>query len=98
MIGPTPESTAELKRERAGIRLDQGADHPFDAPDDWDGRHEPPPKARDWSHAAARGVIADLCDRRAIKWGFADIDEDVRAEIVSSLAEIILLAHKESGS
>lgn len=46
----------------------------------------------DWAHKAARGVIADLCDRRGIKWGFNDVDEDVRVEIVESLAEIIRVA------
>jgi hypothetical protein len=52
--------------------------------------------SKDWAHAAARGVIADLADRRGIKNGFYDVDEDIREEIVASLAEIIRLAHKES--
>lgn len=50
---------------------------------------------KDWAHAAARGVVADLQGRRAIKWGFDDIDEEIRAEIVASLAAIIRLAHQE---
>lgn len=68
---------------------------PYDAPDKWwnsDG--ENPPVATDWAHLAARAVIINLQDRRGIKRGFEDIDEDVRREIVESLAEIIRLAHQ----
>ena len=70
--------------------LTSGARFPFDAPDAWwrgsNGERLPP---KDWAHAAARGVIADLCDRRDIKRGFENIDESIRQEIVESLAEII---------
>ena len=38
---------------------------------------------------AAQAVISDLTSRRAIKWGFNNIDEDVRVEIVQSLTEVI---------
>lgn len=72
--------------------LDHGATFPFDAPDSWweDGySHLPPPAAADWAIAAARGVIANLQDRRSIKHGFDEIDEDVRSELVASLAAII---------
>lgn len=48
----------------------------------------------DWSHQAARGVLADLQDRDGIKHGFHDVDVDIRIEIVDTLAAIIELAHK----
>lgn len=48
-----------------------------------------PPPPTDWAHAAARGVLADLLDRKGIKHGFTDVEEDTRVEIVQSLAEII---------
>jgi hypothetical protein len=36
--------------------------------------------------------MADLGDRKTIKYVLDDIDEDVRAELVESLAEIIRAA------
>lgn len=72
--------------------LEHGAKYPFDASDSWweDGYlYLVPPVAPDWSVAAARGVIANLEDRRSIKQGFAEVDEDVRVEIVATLAAII---------
>lgn len=70
--------------------LSLGAMFPFEAPDAWwkEGGL-PPPAAADWAVAAARGVLANLQDRRSIKQGFIEIDEDVRTEIVASLAAII---------
>lgn len=73
--------------------LDHGARFPYDAPDEWwrDADSEPP-AATDWAHAAARGILRDLNDRRGIKQGFRVVDEDVRAEIVQSVADIIRAA------
>lgn len=51
----------------------------------------------DWAHSAARGVIYDLGDRRGIKHALADVDVDVRQEIVATLAEIIRVAHETAG-
>jgi len=74
-------------------RLAHGDEFPYDAPDEWwRATGGDPPAPRSWAHRAARGVIADLQDRRGIKWSFDDIDEDTRAEVVESLAEIIRLA------
>lgn len=78
----------------AEITLRRGSEFPYDAPDAWwhtEGVAVPPP-ATDWAHAAARGVLADLTDRRGIKHGFEGIDELVRVEIVESLAAIIRAA------
>lgn len=74
-------------------RLEQGARYPYDATDNWwkDAGVAAPPAA-DWAHHAARGIMADLTDRRGIKYSFDNIDEDVRIEIVTSLAEIIRIA------
>ncbi len=83
----------------AQTRLEQGALYPYDAPDSWwksAGTAATP--AADWAHYAARGILADLTDRRGIKHGFDDIDEDVRIEMVASLAEIIRSAAQERQS
>lgn len=71
-------------------RIVNGNAFPFDAPDEWwagDGRNPPPPV--DKAHATARGIIAELQDRRGIKLGFIDLDDEIRIEIVEKLAEII---------
>lgn len=75
-------------------RLELGNKFPFDASDEWQSEMGPPPPPLDWAHSAARGVIADLTDRLGIKNGFNGIDEDVRVEIIESLAEIIRQAEE----
>jgi hypothetical protein len=73
-----------------------GNQYPYDAPDGWredDDAVPPPPK--DWAHSAARGIIADLCDRRGTKQEFRGISEEVRADIVESLAAIIRVSYEE---
>ena len=88
----TPEQIAEHTLKR-------GSEYPYDAPDKWwDGDGENPPTPLDWAHHAARGVLADLNDRGGIKHGFANIDEDIRAEIVQSLATIIRIASRSEPS
>lgn len=81
----------------AEIRLAHGAEFPYDAPDAWweASPVQPGPPPQDWAHAAARGVVADLTDRRDIKRGFEQIDEAIRAEIVETLAEIIRAAAEQ---
>ena len=74
------------------IALEMGDEYPYDGTDDfWNGKEDAAPP-QDWAHRAARGVIADLTDRRKIKYGFDGIDEDVRIEIVATLASIIRAA------
>ncbi len=80
--------------------LKLGQEFPFDAPDSWWYRGEHEPKLDgDWAVIAARGVIANLSDRRGIKrpLDIQRIDEDVRAEIIQTLAAIIRLAWQEEG-
>ena len=38
---------------------------------------------------AALGVLADLCDRRGIKHELDDTDDDIKEEIITTLAAII---------
>lgn len=75
--------------------LRHGNRFPYDASDEWweSDAYNPPPEPTDWAHRAARGVLADLTDRRAIKNGFVEIDEDVRKEMVENMAEIIRQAN-----
>ena len=84
----------------AKISLTHADNYPYDAPDEWwasEGKTIAlPPPAIDWAHRAARGIIADLKGRHTIKHGLENIDEETRAEIVRSLAEIIRLAEMEA--
>ena len=74
--------------------LEAGERHPYDASDEWNHSIDRPPlPAKDWAHAAARGIVVDLCDRGKIKHGFENIDEDVRIDIIEKMTAIILLAH-----
>jgi hypothetical protein len=77
----------------AEIHIEHGNKYPYDAPDSWwqksDGN--PPPPA-DKAHAAARGIISDLKDRRDIKHQFDNVDEEVRSELVETHAAIIRTA------
>jgi hypothetical protein len=80
---------------RALYCLQHSERYPYDATDEWRANtnyEDDAPPAEDWAHAAARGVVADLTDRRDVKNGFANVDEDVRRDIVDSIRRIILLA------
>lgn len=73
--------------------LEHGAKFPFDGLDEWRAAIDiDPPPATDWAHAAARGVIANLTDREGLDDALYDFDEDIRAEIVQSIADIIRAA------
>ncbi|WP_206619294.1 hypothetical protein, partial [Mesorhizobium sp. M1A.F.Ca.IN.020.32.1.1] len=58
--------------------LVQGNKYPYESIDDQYGDNAP--ASVDWAHAAARGVMSDLEDRRDIKWALDNIDDDVRVE------------------
>lgn len=77
--------------------LEHGGEFPYDAPDEWwndveDGND--PSLPVDFAHAAARGIIADLKDRRGIKRGFDGVSEEVRVTVVAQMAEIIRQAQE----
>lgn len=76
----------------ARFSYEHGQEFPYDRPDE-DYEHARP--AEDWAHKAARGVLADLTDRRGVKNGFSRVDEDTRIEIVDQMAEIIRIAQQE---
>lgn len=77
-----------------------GDEFPFDAHDSWwyngDEDKGPPPAPFDWAHRAARGIIAELKERRGIKGGFTDLEEKVRVELVQKIARIIGAAFAEA--
>ncbi|MBI6727477.1 hypothetical protein YA0089_28060 [Pseudomonas viridiflava] len=73
-------------------RVEHGAAYPFDATKKWwQSSVKSSPPARDWAHAAARGVIADMTDRRGIKQELQVLDHKTseRTAFVSDLANII---------
>lgn len=73
-------------------RLEHGRRFPFDT-----NLRESP--AVDWAHAAARGIVADLSDRKGIQEGFEYLLPDVRREIVETPAQLIrnaLAQHAEN--
>jgi len=76
---------ADTELSTAQRQLAHGSKYPYD------GGSEAAP-AIDWAHAAARGVMADLLDRRGVKWELEKVDIDVRADIVTAVAAIVRAA------
>lgn len=74
--------------------LQHGAQFPYDGGEDFWNSKVPAPPATDWAHAAARGVLADLSDRRGIRHELEAVDYDVREELTQSLAAIIRAAQE----
>jgi len=75
-------------------KIEIGSAFPYDAPDAWWWVATPRPALppSDWAHAAARGVMEELQGRVGIKHIFEDVEEDVRVDIVESIAAIIRAA------
>ncbi|MGF6996846.1 hypothetical protein P3T25_005221 [Paraburkholderia sp. GAS32] len=74
--------------------IEAAAQSPYDAPDVWlQASDLPPPPALDWAHAAARGILEDLRGRSGVGNELEALDEDVRTELVESVADIIRTAH-----
>ncbi|KTB69957.1 MULTISPECIES: hypothetical protein [Pseudomonas] len=67
--------------------LKMGAEFPYDD-------NDTPSPAVDWAHAAARGVLADLGDRRGVGQELEQVGDETRIEFVQAVAEIIRLAHQ----
>lgn len=73
-------------------RVEHGAAFPFDATRKWwHAAGMAPPPARDWEHKAARGVIADMKDRRGIKQELQPLDykSSERTAFIADLANLI---------
>ena len=64
--------------------LNTGAKYPYDHDDRGDALPSIDP-----AHATARGILADLSDRRGIKCELDNVDYITRVELVESLAAII---------
>ena len=90
------DNPTEPTEQEAIQCLYRASQWPYDAPDLWIERDDetPPPIADRWSIAAARAIIFNLLDRRGIKQElhWTKIDEDVRAEIIETIAMIIDMA------
>lgn len=81
--------------DQAKHTLARGKEFPYDFTyAEWELRKNSPPEDVDWALDAARGVLADLTDRRGIKQGFCGVDDDIKKEIVRDLADIIRLAQR----
>lgn len=75
------------------MRVERGANFPFDGSDEFwstDATFQPDP-ARNWVHAAARGIMSDVRDRRGIKQSFQIFEwiEADRVRLISDLSAII---------
>lgn len=94
MCGCASDDEENMKtKEEAEQELRLGEKFPYDGGADfWEECNVAPPPAVDKAHAAARGVLADLLDRRAIKHALEEVDHEVRKEITESLANIIRVA------
>jgi len=64
--------------------IDRGIKYPYDTLPN-----------QSWEYIAARTILADLKDRSGIKQGFNDVDEDIRNEVVKSMASYILACHTQ---
>lgn len=86
----TAEGARDSLRWGAKLAFDMPDSWHWDGDDDFDSESLPAP-APSWQVAAARGIINNLQGRRGIKYELQidRIDEDVRQEIVLTLAAII---------
>lgn len=82
------------------VALKNAVQHPYDSDYENTALPGPPINGEPWGHLAARAVVADLLDRREIKWALDKLRRDdgpeafgVRLELVNSLSEIIMEAH-----
>lgn len=51
--------------------------------------------SQDFAEYATRGILYDLNDRRGIKIALAEVDDEIRSEIVETISEIIRQAYAE---
>lgn len=93
------DNPTEMTEQMAIDNLYRASMWPYDATDAWIMQDDetppiPPPIAETWQIAAARAIIYNLLDRRGIKQELQwhRIDEDVRKEIIETIAMIINMA------
>lgn len=60
-------------------------------PYDHEGKAETAPAA-DWAHAAARGIMNDLCGRKGVGNELEECEYELRKDIVERVADIIRAA------
>jgi len=80
------------------LRVHAGNEYPYDAPDNWWKNVAPkeiPP--RNWAHAAARGVMAELRGDSLNSRGLLEADEETRDALIHMLELIIRAAHENAG-
>lgn len=81
-----PNSLNRVPRMDTMVCLRQGTERPYD--------YTRRGASVDWAHTAARGVVANLLDRRGIKTMLELTDARVRVEIIDDLADVIREAAK----
>lgn len=76
--------------------LNRASDFPYDAPDRWqEGRDmRKAPRAQDWAHLAARGILTYLTEQNAIGDYFACLPEAARKDMTESISQIIRAAER----
>lgn len=85
----TPEQKEMLAQAKA--KLEHGAQYPYDRPDNG----TEPRAEEDWAHRAARGILADLTDRRGVGQELKVCDGEIRMDIIDKAAWIIRAASEE---
>lgn len=78
--------------EQAKKSIKHGKSWPYHTPD----KGARKPNLNGFSEIAAAGVLADLLDRRGIKWALEDVDHATRKEIFNSLKNIIEVAFAQA--
>ena len=83
--GKTETAIDAVAYEVATLSLDAGALFPYDSASGIT-------PAKDWAHAAVRGILSELSDRRGIQHYLEDIAVEDRGEIVRGLADVVRAA------
>lgn len=81
--GKTGTSIDAAAYTKAVRHLEWGGRWPYDTDAD---------TAKDWAHAAVRGIVDELRDRGGIGHALQDVDQVIRAEIVEKLSDIVRAA------
>jgi hypothetical protein len=82
-----PQPMSPELRQLAIRSLDSGHRCAYEQDDDGNA-----PAPMDWAHFAARGVLSNLGGRRGMDCAINDLDQEIRQEIVDTVAAIIRMA------